>query len=420
MLKLPGIATLFCVFLTTATPAQQPSQDKPIPEIDSVVQSILSDPNIPGASIAIAHNGKLLYARGYGKANQDTPVLPTHLFRIASISKPITAIAIMQLVEANKLKLSDKVTDILTFQPVLEGDAKPDQRWKEITIEQLLQHRAGFNRDKSFDPMFRSTDIARATKTTAPANPDAIIRYMMGRQLDFDPGTAYSYSNFGYCLLGRVIEKKSGLTYENYVHKYLLEPLGIHGMRIGYSLEKDRSFNEVEYHPPKPQKYPSVFPPHELVRPSYGNWYLEAMDSHGGWIASAVDLARIASSLDEASSVSVLNRQFIQRMFQRPDSSSEAVYYGLGWQVRDVGSGKINTWHTGLLPGTSTILVRRHDGYSWAVLFNGTTDQGKGKPPQPSSVIDPKMHHAIDSVKNWPNTDLFPTYLKNSKSKETP
>jgi N-acyl-D-amino-acid deacylase len=124
--------------------------------------------------------------------------------------------------------------------------------------------------------------------------------------------------------------------------------------------------------------------------------------------------------LDEASSVSVLNRQFIQRMFQRPDSSSEAVYYGLGWQVRDVGSGKINTWHTGLLPGTSTILVRRHDGYSWAVLFNGTTDQGKGKPPQPSSIIDPKMHHAIDSVKHWPNTDLFPTYLKNSKSKETP
>ena len=207
MLKFPGIATLICVFLATATPAQQPSQDKSIPEIDSVVQSVLSDLKIPGASIAIARNGKLLYARGYGKANQDTPVLPTHLFRIASISKPITAIAIMQLMEANKLRLSDKVTDILAFQPVLEGDAKPDQRWKEITIEQLLQHRAGFNRDKTFDPMFRSTDIAKVTRTSAPANPDAIIRYMMGRPLDFDPGTNYSYSNFGYCLLGRVIEK---------------------------------------------------------------------------------------------------------------------------------------------------------------------------------------------------------------------
>lgn len=402
MFKFPGFAILLCGFLVLDSQAQTPDKSNipfaPIPEIDSMMEEFLAGQKVPGASLAIAQQGRLVYARGYGLAEKGSPVQSNHLFRIASISKPITAIAILQLVEKGKLKLGDRVTDVLGFEPLLEGEAQADPRWKEITIKQLLQHRAGFNRDKSFDPMFRSLDIARVAKKPAPADTSDIIHYMMGRKLDFDPGAEYSYSNFGYCLLGRVIEKKSGVDYESFVRANVLAPLGISQMRIGKSLENLRLPNEVAYHPPGDKKFNSVFPPYEPVKQAYGNWNQESLDAHGGWIASASDLVRLASSLDENAKTRALGKDLVKTMFSRPDAKTDPVFYALGWQVRQVAPAKMNAWHTGLLPGTSTILVRRHDGFTWAVLFNGSSEMGKGKSPQPASVIDGKIHQVVDRV----------------------
>jgi hypothetical protein len=84
------------------------------------------------------------------------------------------------------------------------------------------------------------------------------------------------------------------------------------------------------------------------------------------------------------------------------DGEPKAVYYGLGWQARRAGGpGRFNTWHTGSLPGTSTLLVRRHDGFCWAVLFNSRHDGPAGK-------IDPLLHKAAAEVESWPEIDLFP------------
>jgi CubicO group peptidase (beta-lactamase class C family) len=140
----------------------------------------------------------------------------------------------------------------------------------------------------------------------------------------------------------------------------------------------------------------------------YGAWYLEAMDAHGGWISTAPDLVRFGSAFNQPDRCKILKADSIKTMFARPDGlaghtkdgKAKDSFYGCGWQVRTVGrDDRINTWHTGALDGTETLLVRRSDGLTWAVLFN--TRNGL------IAKIDPLLHQAADKVKRWPKRDLF-------------
>ena len=141
------------------------------------------------------------------------------------------------------------------------------------------------------------------------------------------------------------------------------------------------------------------------------------MDAHGGWIASAVDLVHFASAFDSPIQCKILNATSIDAMFARPDGQAgettdhrpKTVYYGCGWNVRPAGGqGRLNTWHTGSLDGTATLLVRRHDGLNWAILFNSRNGAG-GK--YLAGAIDGLIHKAADEVKSWPTIDLFERYL---------
>ncbi len=391
--------------------------------IDSMMESFLEKNELPGASIAISKNGKLVYSAGFGWAERPDaasgsagkPVQTDTLFRIASISKPITAVAILKLAEQGKLQLSDKVLDHLKIEPYPKATLDP--RWKEITIELLLQHRAGFDRDHSFDPMFRSIDFAKKAGTAAPASLEVIIRTMLGRPLDFNPGEKYAYSNFGYCLLGRVIEKCSGRDYETYVRQDVLAPMGITDMVIGKSKRDQRVPKEAIYYDLEKRNAKSVFPPHEQVARPYGSWYHEALDAHGGWLGTAEDLVKFADHLNKAHPQCLLSSRSLDLMAAKPAEPKTAkekrekqerkeadkkTWYGLGWQFREVGesdSGKLNSWHTGLVPGSSSILVRRNDGFHWAVLFNSHGPDFKNTP---ASKIDPLVHKAVSAVKQWP------------------
>jgi N-acyl-D-amino-acid deacylase len=136
------------------------------------------------------------------------------------------------------------------------------------------------------------------------------------------------------------------------------------------------------------------------------------MDSHGGWLGSAVDLGRFASAFDEPQKCKILSPESIQTMFAKPpglaghDShgNPKPTYYSCGWFNRVVGEGKISRWHTGSLPGTAAILVRRHDGRNWVVLL------GARQSPHASHLgraIDGLVHRAADQVDQWPECDLF-------------
>ena len=196
---------------------------------DELMEKFVSDNKIPGASLAVAKDGRLVYARGFGYSDlkKREPVRPDSLFRIASISKPFTAVAILQLVEQGKLSLDTSVFDLLPHKPHLAQGAKVDPRLKQITISHLLRHQGGWNRKETIDPLFHSIDISTALGKTPPASQDDVIRFMMGWPLDFNPGENYNYSNLGYCLLGRVIEQISNQSYEQYMVNEFLKPIGM-------------------------------------------------------------------------------------------------------------------------------------------------------------------------------------------------
>ena len=387
---------------------------------DEMMQTFMERHRIPGAAVAVTNGGKLMFAKGFGYADIATgePVKPKSLFRIASISKPITAVAVLQLMEQKKLSLEDKVFDILDYEEEIKqaGD-EFDPRQREITIKHLLEHRGGWDRDKSFDAMFQSVKFAKGLDQPCPAKPDVVIRAMLRQKLDFDPGERYAYSNFGYCLLGRVIEKLTGQTYEDYVKQHVLAPLGIHTMRIGQTHLEGRCTDEVRYYFPGTAE--SVFEADlgQKVPWPYGGWYLEAMDSHGGWIASAVDLARFASAFDDPEHCKILKPESIKLMHLRPpgragyeeDGQPSETYYSLGWLNRPVGEGKTNHWHTGSLAGTATLLIRRHDGKNFIALFNTRTSPHT---EHMGREIDGLLHKAANEVEEWPQEDLFSAFSR--------
>jgi len=351
-----------------------------------------------GGALAVVKDGRLVYAKGYGLGDivNKAPVEPASLFRIASLSKPITAVAILKLAQDGKLDLDAKAFSFLTLKPA--DESKVDPRLKEITVRHLLQHTGGWNRDKSGDPMFKAPIISAELGVPSPPNATSIIKYMLNQPLDLDPGARFAYSNFGYCVLGRIIEQVAGESYDTHVKKAVLAPMGITRMTLGRSLRENREKDEVTYYAGGKPAKPVFEALKDDVPPPYGSFNLEAMDSHGGWLASAVDLARFASSLDK-----VLNEKSLETMFARPAIAEKApMFYGCGWMIRPVGDGgKLNTWHTGGLPGTSTLLVRRHDGLVWVALFNERLRDEK---------LDPSLHRAADTMKDWPKADLFEKY----------
>jgi N-acyl-D-amino-acid deacylase len=378
---------------------------------DQLMQSFVKEHDVPGAALAVARHGRLVYSRGFGYADvaHHQSVDPDALFRIASVTKPFTAAAVLQLQERGKLRL-----DAPAFPQLGKLPLNADPRLARITIRQLLQHTGGFDRGASFDPMFRPIDIASATGVASPPAPRQIVQYMMGRPLDFDPGSRYCYSNFGYCTLGQLIEKVSGIPYATYVQREILAPLGITRMRIGRTLESQRAPGEVRYYPRGDPHAKSIFAANlgRDVPVAYGGWCLESMEAHGGWIASAPELVRFASTFDDAARCPILKSESIAEMFARPPTTGfddagkpKAVYYACGWDVRPVGSaGKMNTWHTGLLAGTASLLVRRYDGLTWAVLFNADNDANN---KYLAGLIDPLVHPVATSIKEWPEGREF-------------
>ena len=202
-----------------------PLTGQAVPGMESY-DRIMRDFDIPGAAVAVVRHGRLVYARGFGMADREagTPVRPDSLFRIASVSKPITSVAVLKLMEDGLLDLDARVF------PDLLADIGPgrvaDARMNRITVRDLLRHSGGFDRDISGDPQFMQWGIAQALSKPPPVECADVIAFMKSRRLDFAPGARSVFSDYGYCVLGRVIERASGLPYEEYVRNRVLETRG--------------------------------------------------------------------------------------------------------------------------------------------------------------------------------------------------
>jgi N-acyl-D-amino-acid deacylase len=316
-------------------------------------------------------------------------------------------------VQDEKLQLEDRVLDYIPNEPFFEEGGKFDERWKQITVVECLSHTGGWDRDKSYDPMFQAARMAKAMKIDLPLLPEHIIRYQLGQPLDFDPLTRYAYSNFGYSILGRVIEKVTGQPYEQYVRESILKPLAIERPKIGGSLENQRVEGEVKYYDVHSGKGLATVGPgagKDEVPISYGVWRQETLDAHGGWIASAIDLVNFGAAFDSVDGGrktrgGLLKAATARLMFSpqvtitKPgDNDSPGVYYGLGWQLKNEDSLLVAR-HGGALPCTAASLMHFPDGTNLAVLTNlGQSPDGKFLG---GSVVEPLTKLVLET-KTWP------------------
>jgi len=337
--------------------------------MEAVASAFMSAHSVPGLSVAVARNGRLLYERGFGFANREKNerVAPAHLFRIASVSKPITSVTLFRLMEEKRLTLEDAV---FGAHGILGYDfgKPPYKQWvEEIRIKHLLTHTGGGWPNDDTDPMFRNPGMNHK-QLIAWAIQDVALQY--------PPGEHYAYSNFGFCILGRVIEKITGAPYERHVLEAILKRCGVTDVRIGGNTRAERAPGEVIYYGAGRQD------PYDMN--------VRRMDSHGGWLARARDLAMFASHVDgHSAGRNILEPASIREM---TTASSANAGYAKGWAVNRVP----NWWHTGSLPGTTSIMVRTASGFCWAALGNAREESG-----DTGSAMDRMMWDLVRQVKRW-------------------
>jgi len=400
-----------------------PSSGRSLPGLaafDQVMQEFFEANHPLGASLAVAYRGRLVYAKGFGHGDLagEQPVQPTSLFRIASLSKPITATAVMKLVQTGKVQLDQPIVPLLKLD-FLEEDPQSwaDPRLAEVTVRHCLQHTGGFDLNKSGDPFSMSHQIRAALGVDFPLSKDDLLRFTLTRKLDFDPGSQYAYANIGYLLLGQLIEQLSGQTYEQYVQDEILHPLGIRRMRLARTRKEDAAEGEVQYRDAKGRTGANVLglESDKPVPFPYGIERIENISAAGGWLASAVEVTRFASGLFFPQRRPVLAKETLTEMFAKPRISGPSpdwngAYYASGWLVRPVPAALLpwNCWHEGQLAGVSSLLVCRADGVCWTVLFN---QDFAPDDKTLASKIDPQLHLPASSIGRWPAGDLFDRYL---------
>ena len=335
---------------------------------------------VPALSVAISRNGQFVFDRGFGfnqgfAMGREKDMGPTNmssLFRIASVTKPITSVTIFTLIERGKLDLTDKVFGASGILGTKYGKSPYKQYVTDITVDHLLTHTCGGWPDDSTDPMFRFNSWEQAK----------LIGWTLENlALTYPPGEHWAYSNFGYCVLGRVIEQVTGQPYADYVQSNILAPCGISNMRIAGNTLRQRAANEVVYFGQYNED------PYKMN--------VARMDSHGGWLATPSALVQFLDHVAGSGNIPSMLKPETIRTMTTPSPAfpgPSAAKYARGWMV---GNG--NWWHNGSLPGSTTIMVRTATGLCWAALANTRTEPHD----EIDAALDGTMWAMARSVPAW-------------------
>lgn len=348
------------------------------PELDGMdgrIERFLKLWEIKGASLAIMRNDSLVYAKGYGYADEEKGEKMTsgHILRMASVSKLITAAGIMVLQERGQLSLQDTVfgehgilNDSL-FTAAIREKAKFG-----ITVEQLLRHQGGFTNSRG-DPMFSTRDIIRQFGLDGAPDHETLVRCVLSRPLGYKPGTWQKYSNFGYLLLSMIIEKTSGTDYETFIQENVLHPAGCYDMHLAGNYYEDRFPNEVRYYMHAGSELCEEYNMSgRMVERCYGANDIHALSGAGAWCGSPAELGRFVASIDGRAEIpDILSAESIAAMTEYFDSET----YSLGWN----DTKPDGEWtRTGTLGGTSALVKYFPDGECWIMITNTSTWKGPG------------------------------------------
>jgi CubicO group peptidase (beta-lactamase class C family) len=426
---------------------------------DAVFAPFLQSTGTTGGAVAVTKNGRLVLARGYGFADSGRLQLvqPDSRFRLASLSKQITSAAILLLIQKQiinpqtgvPLTLNDTPFTILGLQPnPMPSGGIQHPTLNSITIAQLLQHTGGFSREgcttgclTTGDPVgsqdnfiveaAQSLTTGTCTPQGGPLNPVACglppnctqdIQWILSQPdsstIKWTPGTVMDYSNFGYCVLGAMLQRVTGTDFATWVQNNVLGPAGVTDLVPGY--ETSVLDREVSYYDSGIVK--SVWDPLGVaptVPAPYGDYYLEGSPASGGYVGSPVDLLRYQVSIDGRNGQpALLTPTSISELTANPavqgytiDATGTIVatptdpnaWYGFGWSVNNVG----NWWHTGLLAGTLTEQIHANNGFGFAAFYNSSSNAL-------SAGMDGKFWEAFNGAGaengDWLSVDLFDQY----------
>lgn len=353
------------------------NQQSEIPELeglDKKVRYYMRKWQFKGASLAITRNDSLVYAKGYGWADEENGVQmePGHILRMASVSKLLTAVGIMVLQDQGMLSIKDTVfgpSGILN-DSLFVGTIK-DRNHHKITVEHLLRHQGGFHRD----PLFSSRDVKHQLQLEHAPEKEDFYRLVLSRRLRFMPGSWQNYSNFGYLLLSEIIEKVSGMPYEKFMTEKVLIPAGCYDMHIAGSYYEDKYENEVHYytHEGDGKFIEEYNDSGRIVERCYGGNNIPLLSGAGAWCGSPIEIARLVASIDGDPGVpDILSEEAIGQMTEYFDNET----YSLGWNDTNPDKG----WsRSGTLSGTCALVKRFPDGECWILITNTSTWKGPGQ-----------------------------------------
>ena len=344
-------------------------------DMDRMIRKYLDQWEIKGASLAIMRNDSLLYAKGYGYADEekDEEMTPGHILRVASVSKLITAAGIVVLKERGLLSLQDTVFGEkgILCDSVYTAAIREKSKFG-ITVEQLLRHQAGFTNSRG-DPMFSTRDIIRQFRLPGPPDHETLVRCVLTRPLGYQPGSWQRYSNFGYLLLSMIIEKVSGCGYEEFIKENVLEPAGCYDMHIANNYYEEKYPNEARYYMQSGSEPCEEYNlSGRMVERCYGGNDIHGLSGAGAWCGSAAELSRFVAAVDGKPEVpDIISRESVDEMTEYFDSET----FSLGWNdTKPTGE-----WtRTGTLGGTSALVKYFPDGECWTMITNTSTWKGPG------------------------------------------
>ncbi len=382
-------------------------------QIDAIIQQWMAIYGARHAGLAIVNGTRLVYARGYTLAEPGWPLAqPTTCFRLASVSKTVTALVIYQLIQAGILQLSDTLQGILGLQTPT-GGAPSDPRFSQITIQQLLEHTSGLNlggADQALAIQQAFNDAGQPT--SLPVSASMTDSYIASLPLVSNPGAIQVYNNCGYYFLARVIGKlrNEALPIDAY-QQYLFNPLSITRIRRGVSLVADQPPDEARYQNYDLPVYPSVMSDaHPLVPDVYGNVQLEINEGAGGLSAAPTDLARlIAILISQQDNDPPLTRSTLVSMLSAGAQLSAAGFSRAGYgfdYVSDLGGGQFYAQKGGSLGSSASVLQFKGE---WGFTMLWGNGEPGALPNQPWYPDFPQVMN-IATAANWGSGDLFPQF----------
>jgi CubicO group peptidase (beta-lactamase class C family) len=372
--------------------------------MDKSFEKFREQNHLKGLAVAIVKDQRLLFAKGYGYAevHNKTEVSPEQLFRIASVSKLVTAVAVMKLVESGKISLESKVFGKYGILNDEKYTKIKDKRLNDITIRNLLNHSGGWTQ-RYGDLAFLPKVVSEQTGDPLPVTIESYLKFVTSRRLHFEPGSTSAYSNLGYMILGEVISVVAKTSYEKFVKEHVLKPAKIFDMQLGGSFENEKLLEEVRYYQPEDAQPAEAYDGSGRMVPKvYGTTNMAVLGSAGGWIASPVDLMKLMVVIDGYPGIKdILSPKSIAEMTSVDQKGLDP----LGWRSTNENG---EWWRTGTLPGSSALMKREPNGISWVMVTNTSNYKG----PQLAIDMDRVMSHVLKKISKWPDYDLFEFFPK--------